>query len=269
MLMVPAMDGIRFKESCDKTIHEARLRNGIGTLSEKTLHAVLKRYFNDDESCHEIKVNSFIADIYNESGIIEIQTRQFNKLRKKLECFLPVAPVTVVYPVAKTKWLMWIDETTGEVTGRRKSPKTGTPYDVFFELYKIKMFLKDPNLKLCIVLLEMEEYRILNGWSADKKKGSTRYERIPIGMIDEIHIDTISQYQQLLPENLPAKFTAKDFKKAARLSQSCAQTALNVLHHVNAVERVGKIGNQYVYEKAAISKNKTENKNRIKIKKMK
>jgi hypothetical protein len=95
----------------------------------------------------------------------------------------------------------------------------------------------------------MEEYRILNGWSADRKKGSTRYERIPIDLLDEIHIGDIAQYSKLIPEELPLQFTAKDFKKAARLSLSCAQTALHVLHHVDAVTRVGKIGNQYIYEK--------------------
>jgi len=41
------------------------------------------------------------------------------------------------------------------------------------------MFLKDPNIRFKFVLVNMEEYRLLNGWSRDKKKGSTRYDRIP------------------------------------------------------------------------------------------
>lgn len=243
------MDRIKFKESCEKTVCMDRIKNGIGTLSEKTLHAVLKRYFENNETNHEIKVGSFVADIANAEGIIEIQTRNFNKLRNKLESFLAVSAVTVVYPIASTKWLMWIDEATGEITRKRKSPKKGTPYEVFYELYKIKQFLTNPNLQLCIVLLDMEEYRRLDGWSKDKKKGSTRYERIPIDIIDEIYIENISQYSKLIPADLPTRFLVKDFKTSAALSQKSAQTALNVLYHTGAVTRVGKIGNQYLYEK--------------------
>jgi len=242
------MDKIRFKQSFEKEFSADRIKNSIGTLSEKTLHAVLKQYFDGDESHHEIKVGSYVADIVNEKGIIEIQTRNFNKLRNKLERFLAVSPVTIVYPVARTKWLMWIDEETGDITRKRKSPKKGMPYEVFFELYKIKQFLTNPNLKLCIVLLDMEEYRLLNGWSEDKKKGSSRYERIPIDIVDEIHVENLSHYSRLIPADLPDPFTAKHFKASSALSQSCAQTALNVLHHVGAVDRVGKTGNQYLYQ---------------------
>lgn len=32
------------------------------------------------------------------------------------------------------------------------------------------MFLKDPNIRFKFVLVNMEEYRLLNGWSRDKKK---------------------------------------------------------------------------------------------------
>lgn len=129
-----------------------------------------------------------MADIYTENGIIEIQTRQFNKMRGKLSAFLPLYPVTIVYPIPREKWLIWIDEETGDLSKKRKSPAKGSAYTAFIELYRIKMFLKDPNLRLKLVLLDMEEYRLLNGWSRDKKKGSTRYDRIPTALVEEIVI---------------------------------------------------------------------------------
>lgn len=225
-----------------------RVRSGVGTLGEKTLHAVLKLYFDSDEAHHEIKTASFVADIANDQGIIEIQTRHFDMLRKKLAVFLAAGPVTVVYPVASTKWLMWMDETTGEVTPPRKSPKRGMPGEVFPELYKIKPFLTHANFRLCVILMDMEEYRRLNGWSEDKKKGSSRYERIPTDLVDEIHVDSCTQYAKLMPEGLPAPFTVKDYKAAARITQKSAQAALNVLRHVGAVRQTGKIGNRLLYE---------------------
>jgi len=243
------MDKLEFMQACDKVINIEKVRSGIGTLSEKTLHAVLKLYFEPDEGKHEIKVGSLVADIVNDTGIIEIQTRSFDKLRKKLEAFLLVSSVTVVYPIANAKWLLWIDKNTGEITKKRKSPKKGTPYEALYELYKIKALLPKDNLKLCIVMLDIEEYRYLNGWSEDGKKGSSRCDRIPIDIAAEIHIESIADYMKFIPEELPMQFTTKDYKKATGLSLSNAQTALNVLNYVSAVNRVGKKGNMYLYEK--------------------
>ena len=75
-----------------------------------------------------------MADIVGENGIIEIQTRGFDRLRKKLSAFLEVCDVTVVYPVAEIKWLCWIDPDTGAISSRRKSPRRGKPQDAFNEL---------------------------------------------------------------------------------------------------------------------------------------
>ncbi len=243
------MDTVKFEQAYDKVINSQYRREGIGTLGEKTLHAVLKHCCEPDESYHEIKVGSFFADILNEHGITEIQTRQWNKLRGKLKAFLPDNVVTLVYPVAYTKWLLWINEETGEISKRRLSPKKGSAYDIFFELYRIKSFLKDENLRLSIVYLDIEEYRLLNGWSTDGKKGSWRHDRIPKALQKVISINSKQDYSLLIPDTLPARFTSKDFAKASGLSISNSQTALNVLNYVDAVERVSKKGNMFVYER--------------------
>lgn len=244
------MDTLEFSRACDAVIYRERDLKGIGTLGEKTLHAVLKRYFEPHTDNHETRIGGYVADIVGENGIIEIQTRGFDKLRKKLEVFLEVAHVTVVYPIPKTKWLLWIDE-SGAVSSRRKSPKTGQIYDAFDELYKIKPFLSHPNLSLCLVLLEVEEYRYLNGWSRDKKRGSTRCDRIPSALCEEIYIHSSAEYDRMIPTDLIENFTAKDFKRSAGVYLSTAQTALNILHSLGAVERTGKLGNAYIYKRTA------------------
>ena len=223
--------------------------NGIGTLGEKTVHSVLKSYYSPDQINHEIKVSGFVADICTGNEIIEIQTRNFNKLRRKLQAFLAFAPVTIVYPIPYIKWLRWVNPQTGEISPRRKSPKLGSPYMIFAELYRIKDFLINPNLRLKIVLMNIEEYRFLDGWSENKKKGSSRSDRIPTELIRELTISNLMDYQLLIPDSLGAAFTSKDFKKASGLSMSHAQTALNVLHSIGAVNRIGKTGNSYIYER--------------------
>jgi hypothetical protein len=243
------MDKQLFQQICDEVIGQRQGMNGIGTLAEKTVHSVLKSYLSPNPINHEIKVGGFVADICTGNEIIEIQTRNFDKLRRKLQTFLAFAPVTIVYPIPNLKWIRWVNPQTGEISPPRKSPRKGTPYAIFPELYKIKNYLIDPNLNLKIILLNLEEYKYLDGWSQDKKKGSTRCDRLPTELVEEITIRSTDDYQRLIPLSLGQDFTSKDFKKASGLTLRAAQTALNVLYYVGAVERVGKNGNTYIYSR--------------------
>ena len=132
----------QFQIAKEKIIGKTRERQQIGTLSEKTVHAVVKNYYEPNEYYQEIPIQGLYADIFNGSEIIEIQTRNFDQVRKKLDRFLPLYPVTVVLPIPDSKWLYWINEETGEISEKRKSPKKGNPYQAFIELYKIKPYLK-------------------------------------------------------------------------------------------------------------------------------
>lgn len=237
----------RFQTAKDKIIGKNRARGGIGTLSEKTVHAVVKNFYAPDEDMQEIPIGNYVADIYTGKEIIEIQTRNFNAMRPKLENFLKEYPVTVVYPIPRRKYLSWIDEETGECSPKRKSPLTGSPYMAFPELYKIKMFLQDRNLHFRFLLMDMEEYRMLNGWSKDRKKGSCRYDRIPTELIEEVVIERPEDYMQFIPPELE-QFTSAEFAKAAHIRRPLARTTLNILYEVGVVKRVGKKGNNYLYE---------------------
>lgn len=238
-----------FQETCNQIVGQEEIRSGIGTLKEKTLHKVLKYYYEPDVSYHERRINGFVADILKENEIIEIQTRSFDKLRRKLDLFLQLGPVTIVYPVPHTKWIQWIDEETGTVTKRRKSPKKGSPYEIAAELYKIKSYLNNENLRFIIPLIDMEESRILNGWSVDRKKGSTRHERIPLELKEEIRIGCRTDFCKLIPDGLEDVFTAKEYEKAAKVSIKKARTALHVLAYVEVIKKVGKRGNTILYSR--------------------
>lgn len=242
------IDEKRFERAKNRVIGVNRERMGIGTLSEKTVHAVLKNYYAPDTDMHEIPIANFVADIYTGSEIIEIQTRSFNNMRRKLAAFLPEYPVTIVYPIPNVKWLCWIDEETGETSQKRKSPKKGNPYQAFIELYKIRPFLKDRNLKFRFDLIDMEEYRLLNGWSRDRKKGSERFDRIPLRFVEEVCIDRREDYMQFIPYDIPERFTAKDFAKCAKIPLQLAQTVLLIMTDLEMVERIGKEGRSYLYQ---------------------
>ena len=237
-----------FQAAKDKIIGIDRQRFGIGTLSEKTVHAIVKNYLQPDEDYQEIPIENYVADIYQNGEIIEIQTRSFDKMRNKLKAFLPLYPVTIVYPIPREKKIIWIDEESGELSAPRKSPLKGTRYNIFPELYKIKMFLKDPNIRLKLILMDMEEYKLLNGWSKDKKKGSSRYDRIPTNLVEEIEINCVEDYMQFVPYELEDEFTVKKFAKAAHIPAKLAGVVVNILYHMGTIERIGKKGNSYLYK---------------------
>ncbi len=246
-----AMDVKRFEAIKNAAVGSKRQKSGIGTYKEKTLHAILKDYYAPDKSMQEISVEGYVADIYTGEQIIEIQTANMNKMREKLKRFLAEYPVTIVYPVPRIKYLSWIDEETGECSRPRKSPVKGSVYRAFVELYKIKGFLADPNLSLCFPLLEVEEYRLLNGWSRDKKKGSVRYDRIPVALLDEISLKDAEDYRKLIPEDLPEPFTAAEFARAVKEKTKIAGIVLHILHYLKVIERCENRGRAYTYRVAA------------------
>ncbi len=236
-----------FEAARNKIIGVDRQRLGIGTLSEKSVHAVLKYYLEPDEDRHEVPVENYVADIYGEGGITEIQTRQFYRLKEKLAAFLPLYPVTVVYPIPREKWVVWIDPETGELCERRKSPRKGTVYHVFQELYYIKAFLKDPHLKIRLILMDMEEYKLLNGYGKDKKKRAGKFDRIPTKLVEEVELGCVQDYVQFVPYELEEPFTGKEFAKAAHTPVSLGRSAVHVLAYLGVIEKVGTRGREYLY----------------------
>lgn len=243
------MNADQFEQVLNNYQNNENSLKGIGTLQEKILHVILKRAYQEDDHNHEIKLNGYVVDIFTENNVIEIQTRQFNKLRNKLIALLPEYQVTIVYPIPYIKYLSWIDPLTGESTKQRKSPKQGTLYDSVNELYKIKMFLTHPGLSIHIVFIDLLEYRLLNGWSDDKKKGSWRNDRIPLQYRHTIELHNQLDYQQFLPIELNETFTSKEFMKISKTSKRITQVTLNILQSVNVIEVIGKQGRLNLYQK--------------------
>lgn len=231
-----------FGEIADLLLSREKERNGFGTLQEKTIHEVIKDFYCYDHDFQEQKRGRYIADIAVGDDIWEIQTRAFNKLRGKLDAFLEKYHVTVIYPVAVEKKIYWLDQETGAITGGRRSPRRGNAYDVFWELYKIRPYLANPNLSIHVFMMDMEEYKLLNGWSRDKKRGASRYDRLPGKLKDIVRLETKKDYRCFLPEGLPEEFTSQDLAKCAHIPRDTAQTCLLILRDLGLVELIGKQG---------------------------
>ena len=58
-----------FRQACERGNQSVKNRDGIGTLKEKTVHAVLKHYIEPREQYHEVPCGNFVADILAEDQL--------------------------------------------------------------------------------------------------------------------------------------------------------------------------------------------------------
>jgi len=230
-------------ENFDIACHRAleRRRAGIGTLKEKSVHAALKFYLEPDAARHEQPVGDFVADIRNDSGIIEVQSQDLDRLQSKLGYYLPLYPVTVVYPVIRNRRIVVVDKLTGERLPPRLSPVHETFCTALAELYGIRDFLTHKNLTVRLLLLDAEDRRLRIRGRCVKR------DTIPTRLIDSITLRCPEDYHELLPA-LPPQFTSRMFSAAVKLPLYESQLALNVLTAIRAVFRVGRDHSAYIYE---------------------
>lgn len=216
----------------------------IGVLSEKTLHKTIKNLYEEDVNNQEIKIGSYYVDILNNDNIIEIQTKQFNKLRIKLDYLLKLNKykINVVYPVFNKKDIYIIEE--DKITGPRKSPKKLQYPEIFYELYKIKQLLNEANLTITVLVLDIDEYRT----KGNSRSGVVCFDRIPKKLIDEIKLVNKEDYLKFLPEGLNDIFTATDVIKQYKCKERYVRTMLNVLCHLEVIEVIGKENRKYLYK---------------------
>ena len=241
--MISASDSMRFDSCCRLAMLSEHERSGIGTLGERTLHVILKHFFEPDTVFHEVRVGRYVADICRGNEITEIQTRGFAALRQKLIAYCGNYHVNVVYPIAQKKYISWLDPDSGELSKHHKSPKVGKVWDFLYELYALRPIMPLNRVRFTLVMCEMEEFRLLDGWSNDKKRGSTRHERIPTALYDIITLSERKDYAILIPESLGDSFTTADFAKAAQMTRKTAGYAVRTLETIGVVEKTDRIKN--------------------------
>lgn len=215
-------DGERFGRICREvlalpTAQPGQDGVGIGRYNEKRLHMALKRFVSEDTDCHEIDMgNRYIADVMCGGEIYEIQTGSLFPLTKKLDYYLETTAchVTVVHPVPAKRYIVWIDPATGQAQPRHASPRRPGAAQELPELVYISEQIATGRVGVWFLLVEEEEYRYLDGWSRDRKRGSNRYERLPVALLDEVTLAHPDDFRALIPGGLPQEFTAAEFGRA-------------------------------------------------------
>ncbi len=236
----------------------------IGTLREKRLHATVKRYLCEDLSTHEIPIRDLlpdcgfsshdtkmVADVLIGNHIYEVQTGGFYPLKKKLQWYLDHTNfhITVVHPMAGIKYLSWIDPQSGQVVSRSRVAKRGRVKDIAHELYWLSDFLTDPRFSLRILLLEIEEYRFLDGYGKEKKSRASKYERFPTQLLGDVCLREPEDYAfYFLPDTIKdAPFTAAEYAKAIGIRGKAAYGILHLLVKIGTLREGEKLGRSMTF----------------------
>lgn len=219
----------------------------VGTLRERPLHASLKTWCAVDGDRFEVPVDGFVIDVVRRDLLIEVQTRGFSSMKRKLVTLLELGhQIRIVHPIPVQKWIVKVDESGTEIS-RRRSPKRGTVFDVFSELVSFPNLLTHDGLSLEVVLTHEEEYRRHDPNKAWRRNGWVIQERRLIGVVDTFEISGADDLAALLPESLPDPFTTADLADAMGRPRRVAQQMAYCLRHVGAIAIAGKQANTIEY----------------------
>ena len=106
---------------------------------ETSLHQQLKSHYAGDDGETEQKLGRYRIDVVRPRKrrgdlLIEIQHGGLAAIRDKIAELLVKHDVLVVKPIVATKRLVKREKLGGRVLSSRRSPKRGTPLDIFHEL---------------------------------------------------------------------------------------------------------------------------------------
>jgi len=218
-------------------------KNGIGQLNEYSIHSQLKDLHDGPDAVCEARVDNYIVDVVQEGKLIEIQTKNFFSIRKKLENLLEKHPVLLVAPLPAVTHITVMDAAKKTILYKRKSPKKNTLAGIAPELCRITTVLGHPNFTLKVLMTEEEDIRINDGKGSWRRRGISLSDRKLISIQEEHLFTEKKDYLRLLPPSLPDEFTNKDITAALKIPPRTAQGityCLKSLHLIKITRKSGK-----------------------------
>jgi hypothetical protein len=227
-----------------------QMSNGVGQLNEKPLHAALKAWYAQPGDRFEVAVDGSIIDIVRGELLVEIQTRSFSSLKRKLESLTAGHPVRLVYPIAVEKWILRLSDDGSGQEGRRKSPKRGAIPELFRELVSFPQLICHPNFSLEVLLIQEEEVRQQGAARNWRRRGWGTVERRLIRVLDRRLFATPADLAVLIPASLAEPFSTKELAEAISQPRWLAQKMIYCLRGMGAVSEAGKQGRSTTYVRA-------------------
>jgi hypothetical protein len=220
---------------------------GINIQNEKSLHANIKNWYSRQGDRLEVKLDGFIIDIVRDNLLIEIQTRNFSAIGRKLRSLVKNHKVKLVYPVPVEKWITTIDELGTKIISRRKSPKRGSPVEVFNELVRIPDLINEENFMIEILLVNEEEIRCKDGKGSWRRNGTSIRDTILLEVTGEVLLYSKKDFLKFLPEDLEQPFTNKSLSQKTGIPISKVRKMTYCMRKMGIVIEIGKNRNELLF----------------------
>ncbi len=211
----------------------------------------MKEWYAQPNDQFEVLVDGFVVDIVRGDLLVEIQTRNFTAVRRKLIELTACHRVRLVYPIAREKWIVKLAEDGSSEVSRRKSPKRGALEHVFEELVSFPKLLSNPNFSLDVLLIQEEEVRRYDGRRGWRRRGWVTHERRLLQVLEQRLFETPADMTSLVPSELAEPFTTSDLAAAIGKMRWLAQKMAYCLREMGAIAPVGKHGKAILYIRAA------------------
>ena len=222
--------------------------NNIGTLNESSLHSALKLWCKEPEDLLETPIDNFIIDIVRKDLLIEIQTKNFFTIKKKLETLLRNHRVRLIHPIVKDKWIINIDQQSKKIIRKRLSPRHQSYLDIFEELIRIPDLVSNPNLTIELVLVQIEEFRINDGKGSWRRKGWSIYDKRLVNILEKKVFCSPIDFLLLKPSKLKPPFTNAELAHSLEKPLRLAQKMSYCLRKMGIIRVVGKSGRYLLFD---------------------
>lgn len=221
---------------------------GIGRLNEWELHEQLKHLYAGTDGRTEQEIDGFVVDVVRGDELVEIQTRGFGRLRRKIEALSPAHPLRLVYPIALETTITKLS-LGGELLSTRRSPRRGRLEEVFGELTSIADLLPHDGVTVEALLVRAVETRIDDGRGSWRRRGVSIVARQLGSVVSAHELREAADYLALLPSELGHSFTNRDLIAAGGLRYRTAQPMTSALRKMGLLRVAEPRGRERVYER--------------------
>jgi hypothetical protein len=217
-------------------------------MNEHSLHSEIKEWYTVPGDKIEAKIDDFIIDIVRGTLLIEIQTKNFSAIKRKLSSLVKNHQVRLVHPIPERKWIVRVTE-TGKIVGRRRSPRKGRLVDLFYELVSIADIIDNENFTLEVLMIEEEEIRCNDGKGSWRRKGVSIKDAKMINVNSKRLFKNRWDFLAFLPDDLTTPFTNRTLANQAGMSIPLARKITYCLRKMGVLTNVGKKRRELMFQK--------------------
>lgn len=222
--------------------------NPIGTLKESSFHSTLKQWYKEPGDKIEEPIDNYIIDIVRGNLLIEIQTRNFSSIKKKLQKLIQNHRVRLIHPIVQDKWIINVDAHSDKTIRKRLSPKHGSYIDIFEELIRIPDMISNPNFTVELVLVQIEEIRRNDGKGSWRRAGWSIHNKKLVSILERKMFYTPIDFLLLKPTALRTPFTNVELAHSLKISLRLAQKMSYCLRKMGIIKVIGKKGKAFLFD---------------------